>query len=58
VEVGQVTFNAQYYIKQVKGLGLLAYYSKIVSGRNMGQFTNIAAGVTYQFSVKNSKQPQ
>jgi hypothetical protein len=51
VEVGQIGFSAQYYIKQVKGLGVLAYYSKFISGRNMGQFTNLGVGVTYQFKI-------
>ena len=56
VEVGQASFNTQYYIKKVKGLGVMAYYSTILSGRNMGQFSNIGGGVTYQFKVKKSKQ--
>jgi hypothetical protein len=51
VEVGQIGFSAQYYIKQLKGLGVMAYYTKILSGRNMGQFTNIGGGVTYQFKI-------
>lgn len=51
VEIGQAGFTAQYYIKQVKGLGALAYYSQIISGRNMGQFSNLGAGVTYQFKI-------
>jgi hypothetical protein len=51
VEVGQVGFSAQYYIKQVKGLGVMAYYSKIISGRNMGEFSNLGIGVTYQFKI-------
>jgi hypothetical protein len=51
VEVGQIGFTTQYFIKQVKGLGVLAYYSKMISGRNMGEFTNIGAGVTYQFKI-------
>jgi hypothetical protein len=50
-EFGQVGFAAQYYIKQAKGLGVLGYYSKVISGRNMGQFTTIGGGVTYQFKI-------
>jgi hypothetical protein len=51
VEVGQVGFSTQYYFKDIKGFGLLAYYTKTISGRNMGQFTNIGGGVTYQFKI-------
>jgi hypothetical protein len=58
IEIGQAGFSTQYYIKQVKGLGVQAYYTQILSGRNMGEFTNIGGGVTYQFSVKNSKETQ
>jgi hypothetical protein len=51
-EFGQVGFAAQYYIKQARGLGVQAYYSKFISGRNMGEFSNLGVGVTYQFTVK------
>jgi hypothetical protein len=51
VETGQVGFSAQYYIKQAKGLGVMAYYTKTISGRNMGEFTNIGGGLTYQFKI-------
>lgn len=51
VEVGQAGFLTQYYFKNVNGFGLLAYYTRIVSGRNMGQFTTIGGGVTYQFKI-------
>jgi len=56
VEFNQVGFSAQYYFKKpLKGLGLLAYYSQMISGRNMGQFSNIGAGATYQVQLKNKK---
>jgi hypothetical protein len=52
VEVGQVGFFTQYFFKnQIKGLGMLAYYSRIISGRNMGQFSNVGLGMTYQFKL-------
>lgn len=53
VEAGQVGFMSQYYFKNIKGLGVLAYYSKIISGRNMGQFSNLGLGITYQFRFIN-----
>ena len=49
VEFGQVGFNAQFFIKKVKGLGVLAYYNQMLSGRNMGKVTAFGAGATYQF---------
>jgi hypothetical protein len=51
VEAGQAGFFTQYYFRQPKGLGVLAYYSRIVSGRNMGQFSNFGFGMTYQFKI-------
>jgi hypothetical protein len=51
IEVGQIGFSTQYYFKSIKGIGLLAYYSRIISGRNMGQFSNIGGGITYQFKI-------
>lgn len=51
VDFDQVIFSAQYFIKPLKGFGVLAYYSEMVNGRNMGKFTNLGAGVTYQFKI-------
>lgn len=51
VDVGQMVFSAQYFIKQVKGMGVMAYYSDIISGRNIGKSTNIGGGLTYQFKI-------
>jgi len=58
VEVDQVGFFAQYYfksIKPLKGLGLLAYYSKMTNGRNMGKFENFGFGATYQFGFSKKQ---
>ncbi len=49
VEVGQIGFSSQYFIK--KEISLMAYYSKIISGRNMGQFSNFGLGASYQFKI-------
>jgi hypothetical protein len=51
VNFDQLGFNAQYYIKPVKGLGVLAYYSQMLNGRNAGKFSNFGAGLTYQFKI-------
>lgn len=56
VEVGQAGFSTQYYFKKIEGLGVLAYYTQMVSGRNMGKFTNLGFGVTYQFKIFNKNQ--
>jgi hypothetical protein len=51
VEFAQVGGLVQYYIKPLKGLGVLAYYSSMFDGRNMGKFSNIGGGLTYQFKI-------
>lgn len=51
VNFDQVGFSAQYFIKPVKGLGVLGYYSQMLNGRNMGKFTTFGAGLTYQFKI-------
>ena len=51
VNFDQVGFSVQYYFKDVKGLGVLAYGSQMMNGRNMGKFTNIGGGLTYQFKI-------
>ncbi len=56
VEVEQAGFFAQYYFKKIKGLGVLAYYSQMINGRNMGKFTNLGFGLTYQFKIFNKNQ--
>lgn len=53
VEVGQAGFMSQYYFRHIKGLGVLGYYSRILSGRNMGQSSNFGLGVTCQFKFFN-----
>lgn len=56
MEMEQVGFFAQYYFKKsIKGLGVLAYYSQVIDGRNMGKSTNIGVGATYQFQVKDAQ---
>jgi hypothetical protein len=51
VNFGQLGFSAQYYIKKVKGLGVLAYYAQVLNGRNIGKVTNFGGGLTYQFKI-------
>ncbi|NJM24547.1 MAG: hypothetical protein HC859_02460 [Bacteroidia bacterium] len=51
VDLGQLGFTTQYYFKGIKGLGVLAYYSQVISGRNTAKIQNIGGGVTYQFKL-------
>lgn len=51
VEVGQAGFATQYFVSQLKGLSVMGYYSKIISGRNMGEFSNFGLGLAYQFKM-------
>jgi hypothetical protein len=57
VEVEQIGFFAQYFFKKdfLKGFGVLANASQMINGRNMGKFTNVGGGVTYQFNMSGSK---
>lgn len=53
VNADQVGLTAQYYFKKPKGLGLWAYGSQVVNGRNTGKSTQIGGAVTYQFRFLN-----
>lgn len=55
VDFDRVDAFAQYYFQNIKGLGVLAYYQYIFSGRNMGQFSTVGVGVTYQFQLFNKQ---
>lgn len=51
VEFSQVGGSVQYFIKPLKGVSVLGYYQTMIDGRNMGKFTNIGGGLTYQFKI-------
>lgn len=51
VEFGQMGFTSQYFFKKIKGLGALAYYNQMVSGRNAPKLGNLGLGITYQFKL-------
>ncbi len=51
VQFDQLEFSGQWYIKQVKGVGVLAYYNQVVNGRNWGKFSSFGVGGTYQFKI-------
>ncbi len=45
----QVSASVQYFTKQIKGVGVLAYYNQMLNGRNMGKVSGFGIGATYQF---------
>jgi len=47
----QVGFFVQYYLKFYNRLSLIAYANQMISGRNMGQFSNVSVGATYIFKI-------
>ncbi len=52
VDFDRVEGFAQYYFKNNgRGLGLIASYQQVISGRNMGQFSGFGLGITYQFKA-------
>lgn len=51
VDVDQVGGFAQYYFSKPRGLGIIGYYNAVIGGRNMGRFSNIGGGLTYQFKL-------
>ncbi|MFC0657644.1 transporter [Mongoliitalea lutea] len=51
MEVSQVGFWAQYYIKADRGFGAIAYFNQTVSGRNVGKAATMGLGLTYQFKA-------
>jgi hypothetical protein len=55
MEITQIGTWVQYYIKGEQGLGTLAYVNHTIAGRNMGKFTTLGLGITYQFQAFNKK---
>lgn len=47
----QVSLFGQYYFQKPKGLGVLAYYGRVVNGRNTGKSATFGLGATYQFML-------
>jgi len=54
----RIGVSAQYYIKAVKGLGVIAYHNRIVDGRNVPKMSSTGFGLTYQFTYINSNNDQ
>lgn len=56
VQWDRVGLSAQYYVEQVKGLGILAYHTRVVNGRNTAKINNFGVGITYQFNYLKPKK--
>lgn len=51
VEVNQLGGHVRYYLPKPAGLAVYAGYSTILEGRNMGKFSTIIGGLTFQHSL-------
>tara|TARA_R110002049_G_scaffold204853_2_gene375331 strand:- start:5607 stop:6623 length:1017 start_codon:yes stop_codon:yes gene_type:complete len=55
----RVGVSVQYYIPAIKGLGVVAYHSRVVNGQNTAKFSNTGVGLTFQFKyIKDNNQEQ
>lgn len=53
MEASLVNVYAQYYFQTfAKGLSVMATYSQVLDGRNMGKSTNFGGGLAYQFKFQ------
>jgi hypothetical protein len=43
--------RAQYYLPAVRGLGITASASQVLTGRNAGQSRAFSGGLTWQFGI-------
>lgn len=51
VDEDAVCFKAQYWFQNVTGFGLLTYYTHVVNGRNVANYSGLGGGITYQFKL-------
>lgn len=56
-ESDQVGLSGQYFLKSIKGLGILVYHNRVVDGRNVPKMANTGIGINYQFAF-TKKQTQ
>lgn len=47
---------AHYYFPGIKGLGIIAYHNRTISGRNAPQISTTSVGVTYFFNYLKTKK--
>ncbi len=55
VQWDRIGLSAQYFVPQVKGLGILAYHTRVVNGTNAAKINSFGVGITYQFNYLKSK---
>lgn len=53
MEANSVNFGAQYF--PLAGLGVIAQYSQVLDGRNVGKSSGFLVGLTYQFGITKSQ---
>lgn len=58
VKFDRVGVSVQYYTPMVKGLGVVAYHSRIVNGLNTAKFNNTGLGINYQFNFIKENNEQ
>lgn len=56
VHFDRMGLQLQYFTPFVKGLGIIAYHNRILSGRNAPKMNNTAVGLTYQFAFFTKKE--
>lgn len=58
VDFDQLGIVGQYYIKQLGGVTVLAFYTYTVNGRNVGKTSHFGGGLTYVFNLKKETEPK
>ncbi len=56
-ESDRVGLSAQYFLKSIKGLGILVYHNRVVDGRNVPKMANTGIGINYQFAFIKKTNP-
>ncbi len=58
VKFDRIGASLQYYIPAIKGLGIVAYHSRVVNGLNTAKFSNTGVGLTFQFQYLKDKNQE
>lgn len=56
VNSGRIGATAHYYFEKLKGLGIIAYHTRVVNGRNAPVFNTTGVGLTYFFNYLKTNQ--
>jgi len=55
MDMASINGRLRYFPSILKGLSIMAGYSDVLSGRNVGKSTIISGGITYQFMLKKAQ---